>query len=172
MNADVLNITPGHLKQMGIDIFNSLNREKINIPLDMLEFRSTGDDSKVLLQDPITKAGVILNKINISDLFPKTISIRDFKGTVKTTAKMAYSSDVSSINSRLATAVVTQEADILDGATMFSQDAVRDFVTFCRVYGFYELKLTETYLAPYDGKLLIAPSPTHKLFTGYIEVLV
>lgn len=172
MNVDAVNISDTHLKQLGITIFNHLNNTNSTIPPSSLVFLKTGSSDKVLLQNPITKVGVLMNKISLSDLFPKTLDIRPYKKGVEIKKKILDEEGARILNDKYATNVVVIDPNVLNTSTAFDIDTVRDFFTFCRVFGFYTLSLDDVHLNSVDGKLVISVNSTHDVFTGFIEVLV
>ncbi|QYN79981.1 hypothetical protein PQD71_gp088 [Kosakonia phage Kc263] len=172
MSIDIVNVSETRLKKLAISLFNQVNKTDVDVPLTDLSFERTTIDGKVLLQNPSTKTGVIMNKIRIEDLFPKTLDLRPFMTTFVKNAPVLASTDVDALNQRHATVIALQEANLLNSATMFDEALVKKFILFCRVFGFYELGIGDVTLNEYDGKMGIAVVSTHALFTGYLEVLV
>lgn len=171
-SLDVLNITSSHLKQIGVDAFNKTTQGNASPPLSQLDFKRTGDNSKVLLQDPVTKSGIVMSKIDISTIFPKTVSIQEFKTEQICTALPVYKGYAARMNARYSVAVVSEEIVLINANTNLSIDLIKNFVTFCRVYGFFELKLNDVNLIDDSGKLIIIVNESNPLFTGRLEVLV
>lgn len=172
MSLDIINVSDAQLKRLGLSIFNRVNQRDVDVPLSDLVFEKTTDNDKVLLQNPMTKSGILMKKIALQDIFPAGINLRPFKIRFVKNAQEMTADDVAMINERHATDIVTIEADILDNPTSYDIELVKDFVLFCRVFGFYELGISDVTLNKYDGKLTIMVVPTHTLFTGYIEVLI
>lgn len=172
MTVDVINVDASHLKEVAISLFNSENNMKSTIPLSSLEFRKTADANKVLLQDPVSKAGIVMSKINIATIFPTVLDLRPFKNVIYNTAKKIDGTQVDKFNNKYNTDLIVEESDILDTRTAYDPELVKHYVLFCRVYGFHQLKLSECSLSIVEDKLYISVNSTHELFTGYLEVLV
>lgn len=172
MSVDIINVNQLHLKRMALSLFNELNGTAVDVPLSNLVFEKTPATGKVLLQNPTTKTGILMNKINIKDLFPKTLNIQPFLSALEGNATVLDDTDVSGLNSKHSTELVTQEADILNVPTSFDTEVVKLFVLFCRVFGFYELGIGDVTLNRREDTLTIMVVPNHTVFTGYVEVMV
>lgn len=172
MSIDIVNVSKLQLKRIVLSLFNELNQTNVDVPLSNLVFEKTPAEGKVLLQNPTSKMGVLLNKINIQDLFPKMINLRPFTQAEEGNAILLEQADVPTLNAKHATELVTDEADILNAATSFDNALVKKFVLFCRVFGFYELGIGDVTLNMQDDVLTIMVVPTNTVFTGYVEVLV
>lgn len=172
MSVDIINVSLNHIKQIPIDVFNNVNKTQVSPPLTDLDFQSTGEDGTVLLNNPTCKGGVVINKIALDQLFSKEVDLRPFiKGSNRKTSEL-FANQVDDFNTKHSTEVVMVEANILNAPTVFDVELVKNFVLFCRVFGFYELGIGDVNLNQNDGKMIISVPSTHKLFTGYIEVLV
>lgn len=172
MNIDIVNVNKLQLKRIVVSLFNELNQTNVDVPLSNLVFEKTPAEGKVLLQNPSSKMGVLLNKINLQDLFPKMINLRPFSEPLDANATLLKQIDVAALNAKHATELVTEEADILNAPTSFDTELVKKFVLFCRVFGFYELGIGDVTLNMQDDVLTIMVVPAHTVFTGYVEVLV
>lgn len=172
MNIDSLNFTLTHLKTLGVTQFKKLNNVKVKTPPTNLMFAKSSSDDKVLLVDNLSKSGMLMKKFYLGDLFPSVIDIRPYKKSIFITQKQVDSSTVKKLNSKYSTDLTVTDPDILNTASSFDEDSVKDFFTFCLAFGFYELTLREVHLVTVDGKLIISVNSTHNYFTGFIEVLV
>lgn len=172
MNIDALNFTLTHLKSLGIEAFDALNNVKTNTPPDHLVFAKSSSDDKVLLVDTLSKSGLVMKKFHLGDLFPSVIDIRLYKKSVFITQTQIDGKTVTTLNNKYSTNLTVTDPDVLNTASSFDENSVRDFFTFCRAFGFYELTLRDVHLVTVDGKLIISVNSTHDYMTGFIEVLV
>ncbi|QZA70595.1 hypothetical protein AH04_114 [Erwinia phage AH04] len=172
MNVDAVNLTLTQLKSLGLSAFNKLNGVVTSLPPSSLIFTKASADDKVLLQDVQSKAGVLMNKISLGSIFPDGIDIRPYKKAIVQEQNQVNELTAAALNTKYATTLTVNDPDVLDTATGFDPASVRDFLTFCRVFGFYELTLNSVHLSTIDGKLIISVNSTHDYFTGFVEVLV
>jgi hypothetical protein len=172
MTIDPLNLSMMQIKSLGVAAFDKLNNVSTRISLDQLSFARASVDDKVLLQDVTSRVGVLMNKVSLGSLFPADLDIRPFKKGVMRRQKTITAAKAVKLNNLYGTDLVVSDPDLLDTPTAFDTDSVRDFVTFCRVFGFYNLKLSEVHLVTIEGKLIISVNSTHDHFTGSLEVWV
>lgn len=172
MTIDPLNLSMMQIKSLGVAAFDKLNNVSTRISLDQLSFAKASADDKVLLQDNISRVGVVMNKVALNTLFPGTLDIRPFKRGVVRRQSVLTESRAAKLNNLYGTDLTVVEPEVLDTATAFDRESVRDFMTFCRVFGFYNLKLSEVHLSTIEGKLIISVNSTHDYFTGSLEVQV
>lgn len=171
MAIDIINVNGRHTKQLAIDAFNKVNGTQANPDFKYLEFEKTSVDGAVILHNPGTQRGVVTSKIQLADIFPKTINLRPFKEHSGNLPE--YTADaVPLINNRHNTDLVHTAKDVFKGQTSASKENARLFLLFCRVFGFYELDISEVDLFNGDDTLYIAVNPNNKVYTGLIEVLV
>ncbi|EBY9764020.1 hypothetical protein D5W64_12980 [Salmonella enterica subsp. enterica serovar Saintpaul] len=171
MSVDVINISGRRIKKLILNVYNRTNGSKLNADLDKFVLEPVGDD-KVLLQDPITKRGVLFSKINIATLFPNNIDISPFKNRLVYSRQPMSVNDVECFNEKHGETIVSGEMDILKSPTGFPIDDVRDFVLFCRVFGFYELDVGDVTLIRSGDILYISVNETHPVYYGVLEVKV
>lgn len=171
MNVDVISVTADKIKRAVIKLFNLVNGTHSNPELPQLSFERLGDD-KVILQNPDTGSGVVINKIPISSIFPQIVSVREFKAGITSNAPIISNEHVDRFNLRHERVIVGAEVDVFKYQTPVSTETAKDFLLFCRVFGFYELDIGDVSLISEEGKLIISVNSTNKLFTGYLEVLV
>lgn len=172
MNIDAVNFSLNHLKVIGLSAFDKLNGTTTTTPPDNLVFAKATVDDKVLLQDSMSKNGILMNKIVLGSIFPTGIDIRPYKTKIFQTYEPITQSGADTLNAKYSTVLTVTDPAVLNVATGFDTDSVRDFLTFCRAFGFYELTLNDVHLSTIDGKLIISVNSTHDYFTGFIEVLV
>lgn len=172
MSIDIVNVNGSRLKKMALNLFNRLNGTDADVPLTDLIFERTTIDGKVLLQNPSTKTGVIMDKIRLEDIFPKTLDLRPFMAKFVKNSPALDATDVTKLNERHSTIIAVEEANILNSITPFDTELVKKFVLFCRVFGFYELSIGDVTLNETNGKMGISVVSTHPVFTGHLEVLV
>ena len=172
MNIDPLNLTLTHLKVIGVNAFDKLNEVITTTPPGNLIFTKSTDNEKVLLIDSLSKSGLLMNKFSLSSLFPSVLDIRPYKKDLLTHQKELTSASNLTLTKKYSTTLTVADPDILNTATSFDAASVKDFFTFCRVFGFYDLTLSDVHLSTIDGKLIISVNSTHDYFTGFIEVLV
>lgn len=171
MSIDIINVNGRHTKQLVIDAFNKTNGTQVNPDLRYLEFERTSVEDAVMLQNPESQKGAIVSKISLASLFPKTVDLRPFK--TRTGHLPEYNKNaVPLINNRHNTELVHVGKDVFKGRTDASKEDAKMFLLFCRVFGFYELDISEVSLISYDDKMTIATNPNNKVYTGFIEVLV
>lgn len=171
MSVDVINISGKRIKKLILNVYNRTNESKLNADLDKFVFEPVGDD-KVLLQDPITKRGVLFSKINIKTLFPDNIDISPFKNNLSYSRQPMSVSDVDRFNEKHNENIVNEEMNILKSPTGFPIDDVKEFVLFCRVFGFYELDVGDVTLIRSNDILYISVNETHPVYYGVLEVKV
>lgn len=172
MNIDAMNFTLTHLKSLGIGAFDALNNVKTNTPPDHLVFAKSSSDDKVLLVERLSRSGLVMKKFQLADLFPSVIDIRLYKKSVFITQNQIDKDTATTLNNKYSTNLTMTDPNILNTASSFDEGSVRDFFTFCRTFGFYELTLREVHLVTIEGKLIISVNSTHDYLTGFIEVLV
>lgn len=172
MSVDIVNVSSTQIKRMALSLFNEVNGTNVDVPLSDLVFEKSPAEGKMLLQNPATKSGVLLSKINIQDLFYKSLSISNFTGEQVGNVPVLGRSDIEALNDKHSTQLVVEEADILNVPTSLDAELVKKFILFCRVFGFYELGIGDVTLNMYDEKMVISVVPTHAVFTGHIEVRV
>lgn len=171
MSIDVINVTAAHIKQLIVDLFNKINKVNSAPDLEHLSVEKLSDN-KVMLQNPMSHTGVVFNKIHLNNLFPDIVTLRNFKEGLSNQAPILEAEHVDKFNTKHNRILTSVEMDILRTPTTAPLDVVKDFILFCRVFGFYELDIGDVTLMSQEGKLIISVNPTNKLFTGYIEVLV
>lgn len=172
MNIDALNFTLTQLKSVGIQAFDNLNKVKTTAPLSGLVFSKSTEDDKVLLQDALSKSGIIMQKFSLQSLFPSVIDIRRYKKGMLINQPKIDGVTAEELNNRHSTKLTVGDPDVINTASSFDPAAIRDFLTFCRVFGFFDLTLRDVHLNVMDNKLIISVNSTHDFFTGYVEVLV
>lgn len=171
MSIDIINVNGRHTKQLAVDAFNRVNGINANPDFRQLEFESSSVEGTVILHNPSTQKGVVANKISLGDLFPKTVDLRPFKtrtGNLPEATKDA----VQLINAKHNTELAHVGKDVFKGRTNITEEEAKNFLLFCRVFGFYELDVSDFTIFSYDGKMAMSVNPSHKLYTGFIEVLV
>lgn len=171
MSVDVINISSRRIKRILLSVYNRANETQLSADLDKFVLEPVGDD-KVLLQDPITKRGVLFGKINIKTLFPNNIDISPFKNNLSYSREPMRVSDVDRFNEKHNEDIVSEEMDILKSPTGFPIDDVKEFVLFCRVFGFYELDVGDVTLIRSGDILYISVNETHPVYYGVLEVKV
>jgi len=170
MTIDVINVDGRVIKSAVLKAFEKLNDVKVSPNLGLLSIEPVCDKN-VMLQDPNTKSGVVLHKVKLRDFFPKTISVRAFKN-VTTNAQALTPEEVNGFNEKYGVELVNAEKDVLKGMSQAPVETVRNFILFCRVFGFYELDIGDVSIYEHNGVMTISVNDTNKFFTGYIEVLV
>lgn len=171
MTVDVVNINDRDVKRHVISLFEKANNITVTGDTDNLGLLQV-TDAESMLQDMSTRNGVLFKKIPLGSILPKTLDLRPFKTKTEGKAPELQPKDVSAFNTKYGSELVAEEKDILSGQTPFTVEQVKDFVLFCRVFGFFELDISDVTLIHYDGVMNITPNHTHKLYTGSIEVLV
>jgi hypothetical protein len=171
-NVDAVNFSLAQIKSLGINAFDRINNTQTSVALGTLAFKKATDDDKVLLQDTLSKSGILMKKISLDSIFPSGISLRPYKKSIYQEQDQITEAMGVKLNTKYSTTLTVVDPNVLNTATSFDKDSVRDFMTFCRVFGFYELTLSDVHLSTVDGKLIISVNSTHDYFTGFIEVLV
>lgn len=171
MSVDIINTNTKRIKEYVINLYNKANQTEVNPDLDQLVFENIGDD-KVILQDPATKRGVVFKKIDITSLFTKIIDLRPFKEKREMSLGGMHPSNVDRFNDKHNHQLVSPEVNILKSPTGFPVEDVKEFVLFCRVFGFYELDIGDVTLIRSGETLYISINDTQPLYYGVLEVKV
>lgn len=171
MSVDVINIGSERIKRYALDLYNKANQSNIEMDVDRLTFESVGDD-KVMLQDTVTKRGVLISKISLQGLFPNVIDLRPFKHNRHTALGIMHPTNTTHFNEKHEATLVDPEVNILKSSTGFPIEDIKEFILFCRVFGFYELDIGDVTLIRSNDTLYISVNDTHALYTGVLEVKV
>lgn len=171
MSVDVINIGSERIKRYALDLYNKANQSNIEMDVDRLTFESVGDD-KVMLQDTVTKRGVLISKISLQSLFPNVIDLRPFKHNRLTALGIMHPTNAAHFNEKHEATLVDPEINILKSSTGFPIEDIKEFILFCRVFGFYELDIGDVTLIRSNDTLYISVNDTHALYTGVLEVKV
>lgn len=171
MSVDVINIGSERIKRYALDLYNKANQSNIEMDVDRLTFESVGDD-KVMLQDTVTKHGVLISKISLQGLFPNTIDLRPFKHNRHTALGIMHPTNATHFNEKHEATLVDPEVNVLKSSTGFPIEDIKEFILFCRVFGFYELDIGDVTLIRSNDTLYISVNDTHALYTGVLEVKV
>lgn len=177
MNVQVINISDTAIKDAVIRALNEVNETSLEVDLNTLNFVS-GCDSHLTLLESGTRNGLLTSKIDLGKLFPEKLNLRIFK---ESKARQQLKSDyeeneaqqlVGDFNKfrnipllRVAPEGYSVPADV-------TEDVVKDFYLFCRVYGFWDLDFQNAIINKQDGVLYISAVKTHPIYTGSLEVLI
>ncbi|QGH71950.1 hypothetical protein N1M2_87 [Klebsiella phage N1M2] len=170
MTVDVISISREDIRNYVVDLYEIANGCRATVDTSSLEPERICDGT-TMMQNSQTKSGVLINKINIADLFPNTIDITQYKAPHGVLSVM-QGDDADSFNNKHGKLLVSPEMDVLKSQTPFAVEDIKDFILFCRVYGFWELDIGSVTLIRYNGKLRIQVNQGNKLFHGFIEVTV
>ena len=177
MIADINLINENILKQVFINKLNKVNNSNLQIDLDSVHFAKTSDN-RVLLRDNSSPAGVVVNKICLTELFGEELDITQFK-TLKVNQQIKgdfYQNElgevINNFNSKMSKVTVTEQNDVVEGFRGIPEEILNDFVLFCKVTGFFGLKAKDVSLTKEDNVLTIEVPSTHLLFSGQLKVLV
>lgn len=171
MSVDVINVSGMRIKRLILDVYNKTNNSNMNADLEKYVLEPVGDD-KVILQDPMTKRGVVFNKIDLSRVFPPNLDIRPFKNKLEHTEGSMSVAGAERFNEKHSGYLVDPEVDILKSPTGFPVEDVKEFILFCRVFGFYELDIGDVTLIRTDDIFYISVNATHPVYYGVLEVKV
>ena len=177
MIADINLINENILKQVFINKLNKVNNSSLQIDLDSVHFAKTSDN-RVLLRDNSSPAGVVVNKICLTELFGEELDLSQFK-PLKVNQQIKgnfYQNELSEVinnfNSKMSKVTVTEQNDVVEGFRGIPEEILNDFVLFCKVTGFFGLKAKDVSLTKEDNVLTIEVPSTHLLFSGQLKVLV
>ena len=177
MIADINLINENILKHVFINKLNKLNNTNLQIDLESVHFAKTSDN-RVLLRDNSSPAGVVVNKICLTELFGEELDLTLFK-TLKVNHQIKgnfYQNELSEVinnfNSKMSKVTVTEQNDVVEGFRGVPEEILNDFVLFCKVTGFFGLKAKDVSLTKEGNVLTIEVPSTHLLFSGQLKVLV
>lgn len=176
MNINLIAINEQSLKHAIMVGCNEVNETELQVDINALRFSPSGEN-QVLLSDVTSTRGVLVNKLDISTLFPCSLDISQFKHPDSWQKQLPCDSDAlqrSLINFgyQRDNPVVEQAQSAVIVPQNVCEEVAKYFLLFCRVVGFWELKLEDVCLAFEDNKLTISVVRTHPIFTGSIEVTV
>lgn len=169
MTVDVISISREDIRNYAVDLYETANGCRATVDVSFLEPERICETTS-MLQNPTTKSGVLIKKINIADLFPNTVDITPYKASQGVLTIME-GDDASSFNEKHGRRLVSPEMDVLKSQTPFAVEDVKDFLLFCGVYGFWELDIGSVTLVRHNGNLRIQVNQGNKLFCGSIEVI-
>lgn len=177
MIADINLVNENILKSVFINKLNKVNNSNLQIDLDNVHFAKTSDN-RVLLRDNSSPAGVVVNKICLTELFGEELDLSQFK-TLKVNQQIKgnfYQNELSEVirdfNSKMCKVTVTEQNDVIEGFRGVPEEILNDFTLFCKVTGFFGLKAKDVSLTKEDNVLTIEVPSTHLLFSGQLKVLV
>lgn len=172
MTVNIVTFLEQDLKNSVVEIFNETNETAYQPDTQLHTFVSTGDDKTVILQGPFDGRGVIVDKVNIAHLFMNTIDLKTFKTRRVQQTEVITETNIDLINQKHGIKLMVGKEALLPDNGRYPQNVVDDFNLFCRVTGFFELSIYDVVLS-HDGHVMhISVVPSHKLFTGSIEVQV
>ena len=178
MSVGLIDISDKAIQGAVIRVLNELNETTLQVDLDTLEF-VPGSDSYLTLLEGGVRAGVLIGKVNISELFVSNLDLGPFKqrSLIKQQVRSEYELNeaqtlVSDFNNSRDIPLLQLAPDGYDVPEGIAEDVAKDFLLFCRVFGFWELNFQNTILNKQDGILHISVVETHPVYTGSLEVLV
>lgn len=178
MSIQLMNVFDLTVKRDLVNGFNEFNSEERTPVLEYTFFHEVGPEHLSLMEGT-THAGFVSNKIEVTHLLPPKLSIRDFKGEKKHNSQIPMLTDKAAILELVScfnSSRDIQNADIEQRYQMLpetlTEDVFRDFMLFCKVYGFWVLTWEEVSLLKQDGVLYISVDHTHSTYKGTLEVLV
>lgn len=172
MTVDVLNITLDDVKRAAVDMHNQINNRSENIPVSHMTITKAPIEDALYLNTGSRGVGVIMDKILLQDILPSVVDLRPFLTPSVSVGKEFGPEDIDVFNKRYNAEMLAVEKDILQAATTFDVDLLKNWVLFCRVLGFFELDVGDVTLFMAEGKMYVSVNPTNAIYSGYVEVLV
>lgn len=176
MNIEISNVCQDRVKEVAINQQRGYCSHELNIQKDNISLVRSGGNH-ILVKDTDSSAGVLINKLDLATMFPDVIDIRPFKKLEGGQATTEYSPEatsafVSEFNKELECELLLTNCDVLKRPTRYTVELLREFVLFCRVYGFWQLDASDLDMCIDNDVLHIAVVNTHEHYTGNIKVQI
>ncbi|QDH47162.1 hypothetical protein PQC07_gp183 [Aeromonas phage D3] len=178
MNIEISTICRKRLKRSVICLYNDLTDDTLDVAVDPLTLHNH-NDSCILVKDGLSHGGLLVDKIDLKDLFPGTLDIRHYKGQNKDHHQVVMDTSQEGLNRFINDFSAKHDCDmvglnhpLLNDPVSYSKELLRNFVLFCRLHGFWELDAVDLSLHMDEEKLYMTVVKTHPVYTGSIEVLI
>lgn len=178
MTVDIISISSLDVKESAVALANDVNDKELTIVASSLKPTPVFNQHQSLLMDPVVRLGILIKKVQLKDIFPTPLDIRSFSKQTGSQLRPfnqgsdKIKGDVASFNEKHGSELLNPEHDILNTPTEYPKGLVLDYVTFCRVTGFFDLAIADVNLRKEGEKLTITVVETNNLYGGQLEVLI
>lgn len=176
MNVEISNVCSERLKEVVVRKQCDNCTRELNITPEALILQRSGDNN-ILVRDIDNPAGVLISKLDLATMLPDELDLRPFKNnpSQQLTAEWPQTSleaFVSHFNKDLHCELVGIEHDVLVRPTRYSKELLKEFILFCRVYGFWQLDSMDFDMNMDGEYLYLTVVATHERYTGHIKVRI
>lgn len=176
MNIEISNVCQDRVKEVAIGQQRAYCSHELNIQKDAISLVRSGNNH-ILVKDTDSNAGVLISKLDLGTMFPDVIDIRPFKKLNRTQVTAEYPPEaartlVSEFNKELECELLLVDCDVLKRPTQYTAELLREFILFCRVYGFWQLDASDLDMCIDNDVLYISVVNTHEHYTGNIKVQI
>lgn len=192
MNIDITSICERRLKSTFAWVVNKVNDAELELDVDQLSLNPSSD-KRILVKDVSSPSGVLVSKVDISNLFSDALDLRPFKNIDK--SKHQTNQDLSqeqlvnrvnSFNKARKFQMATVSGDYSGNFAETDEELLSNFFLFCKVVGFWELgpddvtmvKTITEVPSDDDGmsfieeRIVMTVVGTHPYYCGTIEALI
>lgn len=152
--------------------YNKLNGTSLLVnPVILSVVESTIDGCNMII-DPVTKAGLLFERIDISTLIPEGIDISPFKDETAFNHQLQELTpeQIVSYNEKIQEQLVSNYENNFSNLADYDMDTLKKYAVFCRLMGFFDLDISEVVLHVSEETLGIQVKEGNKMFTGMVEV--
>lgn len=192
MNIDITSICERRLKSTFAWVVNKVNDAELELDVDQLSLNPSSD-KRILVKDVSSPSGVLVSKVDISNLFSDTLDLRPFKNidkskhqTNRDLSQEQLVNRVNSFNKARKFQMVTVSGDYSGNFAETDEELLSNFFLFCKVVGFWELNPDDVTMVktitevPSDDdgmsfieeRIVMTVVGTHPYYCGTIEVLI
>lgn len=192
MNIDITSICERRLKSTFAWVVNKVNDTELELDVDQLSLNPSSD-KRILVKDVSSPSGVLVSKVDISNLFSDTLDLRPFKNidkskhqTNRDLSQEQLVNRVNSFNKARKFQMVTVSGDYSGNFAETDEELLSNFFLFCKVVGFWELNPDDVTMVktitevPSDDdgmsfieeRIVMTVVGTHPYYCGTIEVLI
>lgn len=160
------------IKHCVVTGYNKINKTSLLVnPAILSVVESTIDDRNMII-DPVTKAGLLFERIDISTLIPKGMDISSFKDDKAFNHQLQELTpeQIVSYNEKIQEQLISNYENNFSNLNEYDMDTLKKYAVFCRLMGFFDLDITDVKLHVSEGTLAIEVKEGNKMFTGMVEV--
>lgn len=153
------------------DIIKGYNK-KYNSEIELIPFGLRFDrlnDDKSILVDNETLNGLVIDKIDISELFGE-LDLSLFKDSFEIQTEELTPLEIQTLNNELGYKIVSNYESNFSRLSEYDQELLLRYGLFCKVTGFYLIDITDVYLSLEEDILTIKVNEYNNTFKGTIEV--
>lgn len=152
--------------------YNKANGTSLGINPVILSVVESVIDDRNMVVDPVTKAGLLFERIDLSSFVPEGMDISQFEDTSTFNHQLQElsSEEILKYNEKIQEDLVSNYQNNFSNLTDYDMDTLKKYAVFCRLLGFFELDISDVDLQIGEGVMLVQVKEGNKLFTGTVEV--